>query len=103
MRKALPDKMFAAADQSRITTLRDWVLENEVTEIEALLMTDLRDCEGCEHVERIVVMPIFGDEDGANWTVKCFNRGRSNGATCDRALQEIVPRLQGFYELVQKH
>ena len=73
------------------------------TEIEALLMTDLRDCEGCEHVERIVVMSIPGDEDGANWTVKCFNRGRSNGATCDRALQEIVPRLQGFYELVQKH
>ena len=34
MRKALPDKMFAASDQSRITTLRDWVLENEVTEIE---------------------------------------------------------------------
>ena len=73
------------------------------TEIEALLMTDLRDCEGCEHVERIVVIPMWGDEDGANWTVKCFNRGRSNGATCDRALQEIVPRLQGFYELVQKH
>jgi hypothetical protein len=72
-------------------------------EIETLLIADLRDVAGCEHVERIVVIPIPGDEDDANWTVKCFNRGRSNGATCDRALQEIVPRLQGFYELVQKH
>jgi hypothetical protein len=72
------------------------------TEIEALLIADLRDVVGCEHVERIVVIPMPGDEE-TNWTVKCFNRGRSNGAACDRALQEIVPRLQGFYELVQKH
>jgi len=33
MRKALPEKMFID-DQSRLTTLRNWVLENEVTEIE---------------------------------------------------------------------
>ncbi len=33
MKKALPEKMFSD-DQSRLTTLRNWVLENEVTEIE---------------------------------------------------------------------
>ena len=33
MKKALPEKMFCD-DQSRMTTLRNWVLENEVTEIE---------------------------------------------------------------------
>ena len=34
MKKALPEKMFGEADQARLTTLRNWVLENGVTEIE---------------------------------------------------------------------
>jgi hypothetical protein len=34
MRKALPEKMFADAEQARLTALRKWVLENGVTEIE---------------------------------------------------------------------
>ena len=35
MKKALPEKMFNDSDQSRLTTLRNWVLEQqEVTEIE---------------------------------------------------------------------
>ncbi|MFZ0620856.1 MAG: hypothetical protein WAM76_02535 [Pseudolabrys sp.] len=34
MKKALPEKMFGETDQPRLTALRNWVLENEVTEIE---------------------------------------------------------------------
>jgi len=34
MRKALPEKMFSDPEQSRFVTLRAWVLDNEVTEIE---------------------------------------------------------------------
>ena len=34
MRKALPDTMFNDKDQPRLTTLRNWVLDNQVTEIE---------------------------------------------------------------------
>ena len=34
MRKALPVTMFGDNDQSRLTTLRNWVLEQKVTEIE---------------------------------------------------------------------
>ena len=34
MRKAMPDKMFCNAEQSRISMLRTWVLDNQVTEIE---------------------------------------------------------------------
>ena len=34
MRKALPEKMFFDAEQSRFSILRTWVLDNEVTEIE---------------------------------------------------------------------
>jgi len=34
MRKILPDTMFADPERSRLTLLRTWVLDNEVTEIE---------------------------------------------------------------------
>jgi hypothetical protein len=34
MRKALPEKMFSDVEQSRLTMLRNWVLEQDVTEIE---------------------------------------------------------------------
>jgi hypothetical protein len=35
MRKALPEQMFSETDQQpRLTTLRNWVLDNKVTEIE---------------------------------------------------------------------
>jgi hypothetical protein len=34
MKKALPEKLFTDAEQSRLSTLRNWILDNEVTEIE---------------------------------------------------------------------
>ena len=34
MRIALPELMFANAEQSRLSTLRNWVLDHNVTEIE---------------------------------------------------------------------
>ena len=34
MRKALPEKMFTDPDQSRLSSLRVWVLDQKVTEIE---------------------------------------------------------------------
>ena len=34
MRKQLPEKMFSDAEQSRLTSLRGWVLDHDVTEIE---------------------------------------------------------------------
>ena len=34
MRKPLPEKMFIDAEQSRLTMLRNWVLDQQVTEIE---------------------------------------------------------------------
>ncbi len=34
MRKALPEKMFLDAEQSRLGTLCNWVLDNEVTQIQ---------------------------------------------------------------------
>ena len=34
MKKPLPDAMFGNFEQSRLSTLRAWVLENDVTEID---------------------------------------------------------------------
>jgi hypothetical protein len=34
VRKALPDTMFAGAEQNRLTILQSWVLDHEVSEIE---------------------------------------------------------------------
>jgi hypothetical protein len=34
VRKALPETMFGDKEQPRLATLRNWVLENKVTEIE---------------------------------------------------------------------
>ena len=34
MRKALPDPMFADPETSRLTMLRNWVLDHSVTEID---------------------------------------------------------------------
>ncbi len=34
MRKKLPEKMFAEVDQTRLSSLRGWVLDQGVTEIE---------------------------------------------------------------------
>ena len=34
MRKSLPPKMFAEADQARLSVFRTWVLDNDVTEID---------------------------------------------------------------------
>ena len=34
MRKTLPETMFADSEQSRLSLLRNWVLDHQVTEIE---------------------------------------------------------------------
>jgi len=34
MKKILPDQMFIDAEKSRLSILRTWVLDNQVTEIE---------------------------------------------------------------------
>ena len=34
MRKPLPEKFFIDAEQSRLSTRRNWVLDNQITEIE---------------------------------------------------------------------
>lgn len=73
-------------------------------EIERLVLAELQGEQGCEGATGIVIAPVFGfAHQGPNWTVEAFNAGSACDYECERALIGIVSRLQGFYELVQKH
>lgn len=72
-------------------------------EIEHLVLHELQTCENCAGALGISVVDWSDVYSGANWTVAAYNRGTSSEYDCERALQVIVPRFQGFYELVQKH
>jgi hypothetical protein len=70
-------------------------------EIERLIVGDLRGFPGCEDAKGVIVEALA--PPGATWTVACFNPGNSDGDTCDRALQHIVPHFQRAYDLCSKH
>ena len=70
-------------------------------EIESLLLRELQARPDCEQAHAITVVANHGGT--ATWTVSAFHPGKSDGMTCDLALQYIVPRLQREYDLVCKH
>ena len=77
-------------------------------EIEGLLLEALREYAGCEGAAGVLITGYFVATDDVrtdepNWTVSAFNAGTASDYECERALVEIVSRMQGFYELVQKH
>lgn len=80
-----------------------------LSEVERLLLHELQGCVGCEGAAGVSVIgwgsdtPDHSLDNGPNWTVSTFNAGTANDYECERALMKIVPRLQGYYELVQKH
>jgi hypothetical protein len=69
-------------------------------ELQDLITAELRTFADCEDASAVLVIAI---DDGPDWTVSCFKRGRADIYACDRALQRIVPQYQQLYELVQKH
>jgi hypothetical protein len=71
-------------------------------EIEVLLLAELRshDCEAA------IAVWVVADDDprtGANWTVSFYDAGTADRVSCGLVMDDIVPRFQSFYELVQKH
>ena len=72
-------------------------------EIERLVLQELQSWEDCDGAAGISVIDRTSLEDEANWTVGAYKPGTSGKQQCELALERIVPRLQGFYELVQKH
>ncbi|MGZ5803979.1 MAG: hypothetical protein ACXWLC_09660 [Rhizomicrobium sp.] len=77
-------------------------------EIERLVLAELQTFGNCEGAAGISITGCdsFCDsrfDFGPNWTVAAFNSGTASDYECERALMNIVSRLQGFYKLVQKH
>jgi hypothetical protein len=72
-------------------------------EIERLVLRELQSCEDCQGALGISVIGWIASADEVNWTVEAYNPGTSAKHRCELALERIVPRFQGFYELVQKH
>jgi hypothetical protein len=77
--------------------------KSRIRDSSALCSTNYKTSENCEGAHGISVVDWSDVYSGANWTVAAYNCGTSSEYDCERALQLIVPRLQGFYELVQKH
>jgi hypothetical protein len=72
-------------------------------EIESLVLQELQASENCEGAVGISVVAWISPANEANWTIAAYKPGTSNKYECELALEHILPRLQGFYELVQKH
>jgi hypothetical protein len=72
-------------------------------EIEDLLLAEVRAAEACAGVASISVMPWNDDDPEVNWTIDSYDIGSASMWECQGALEQIVPRFQSFYELVQKH
>ena len=72
-------------------------------EIELLVLQELQSWDNCEGAVGISVIGWSSPGDEANWTVEAYIPGTSRKHECELALERIVPRLQSFYELVQKH
>jgi hypothetical protein len=71
--------------------------------IERLVLPELQPSENCDGAAAISVINRSYPGNEANWNVAAYKPGSSGIHECDLALQRIVPRLQGFYEPVQKH
>ena len=73
------------------------------SEIERLVLEELQSSERCEGAAAVSVIAWDDELDGSNWTLETFNIGTAREYDCELALLEIIPRFQGFYELVNKH
>jgi hypothetical protein len=72
-------------------------------EIESLVLHELRSSDQCEGAAGVSVVAYDNGIDEANWTLAEYNVGTATEYACELALRQILPRLQGFYDLVEKH
>jgi len=69
------------------------------TELEALVLARLRAAPQCAGASHVTVVPYADHRVTANWEVASFNPGTSEWEKCERALCEIVSRLQQCFDL----
>jgi hypothetical protein len=72
-------------------------------QLQRMLVAELNTFPYCGDVTQVIVVPLDDLTKSATWTVSCFRHGTSDGETCDRALQHIVPRFQRVYDMVRVH
>ena len=69
------------------------------TELEALVLARLRAAPQCGGASHVTVVPYADHRITATWEVASFNPGTSEWEKCERALCEIVSRLQHCFDL----
>jgi hypothetical protein len=68
-------------------------------ELEDLVLAELRAASDCAGAVRVTVVAYDDYRVGATWEVASCNAGASAPETCERALCEIVGRLQQHFDI----
>jgi hypothetical protein len=69
------------------------------TELEALVLADLRAASQCGGALHVTVVPFDDYRVGATWEVASCNAGTSAPEACESALCDIVRRLQQDFDI----
>ena len=67
------------------------------TELEAIVLAELRETLNCGDISSVVV--VGSKHDGFTWEVGSYIADRSPFLDCEQALKTIVPRLQAVYDI----
>src|SRR5215813_435565 len=68
-------------------------------ELEALVLAELRAASGSNGAVHVTVVPYDDYRVGATWEVASCNAGASAPEACERALCDIVSRLQQRFDI----
>ena len=69
------------------------------TELEAMVLAELRAAPQCGAAVHVTVVPYDDYRVGATWDVASCNPGASAPEACERALCDIVSRLQQRFDI----
>ena len=69
------------------------------TELEALVLAELRAASQCGGAAHVTVVAYDDYRVGATWEVASCDAGTSAPAVCERALCDIVGRLQQHFDI----
>ncbi|RUU98580.1 hypothetical protein EOB36_23095 [Mesorhizobium sp. M6A.T.Cr.TU.017.01.1.1] len=72
----------------------------EASELKALILADLHEEPGCEHVTDFVIQRLETKENGANWTVKYLDPNQDK--VCETILKNIARMLQLNFDLPER-
>ena len=68
-------------------------------ELEAFVLVELRAAPQCGGASHVTVVPYSDHRITATWEVASFNPGTSEWEKCERALCDIVRRLQQDFDI----